>query len=420
MNQGGGKMKRKTIFLMCLISLLLSPVLPTFGQTRAIRGAKIHTMASEVIESGVILIRDGKIADIGENISVPQGAEVIEASGWILYPGFMAPSCLLGSQEIVNFESFSPDSSSLDRFDFYGDYSRYWAGGITSIYLDTPKNRLISGKGAVVKLGTDHGAALVIKKDAALRINLVKDALLPPMIKIYPAPVSIENPITPTQKQFPSTALGAYGILQGLFNFEPYAGDLAKYMEEISAPLKQAQEQNWPIVIQCEKAAEIGQALELAEQLKLSLVISGGAEASQFVDILKAKNIPVIAEVNLRPNDIFPGAKSFPIEEPVADPKNISALLRSGILVALKPMEEKYIFDLFWITQYFQRYGLSDDELIKTITINPARIFGVESRIGSLEKGKDADILFFQKETGKPLPRLKKVMIEGRIVHEKQ
>jgi len=405
---------------MCLIFLLLSPVLPTFGQTKAIRGAEIHTMAGEVMKSGVILVRDGKIAGIGENIPIPEGAQIIEASGWILYPGFMAPSCLLSSQEIVNFESFSPDSSSLDRFDFYGDYSRYWAGGICSIYLDTPKNRLISGRGAVVKLGTDQGAALVIKKDAALRINLVNDAFLPPMVKIHPAPASIENPITPAQKQFPSTALGAYWALQGLFSFEPYAGDLAKYWEEIAAPLKQAQEQKWPIVIQCEKAAEIRQALELAEQLKLSPVISGAAEASQFIEILKEKNIPVIAEVNLRPNDIFQGAETSPMEETVADPKNISTLLRNGILVALKPLEEKYIFDLFWITQYFLRYGLSSDDLLKTITINPARIFGVEDRIGSLEKGKDADILFFQREAGRLLPRLKKVMIEGRIVHENQ
>ncbi len=415
----GEKMKIiiKLAVSFCLIVFLGSGIL-IFGQTKAIRGAEIHTMAGEIIKAGVILIQEGKIAAIGDNITVPAGAEVIEASGWILYPGFIASSCRLSPAEIQNFESFSPDLSSLDGLDFFGDHSRLLAGGITSVYLDTSKNGLISGKGALVKLGTGHGGSSVLKKDAALRINLGEGSLLPPMTKVYPAPISDENPITPVQKQFPSSSLGAYWVVRGLFRFEPYTGDLAKYMNNISSSLRQAQEQKIPLLVQCQRVPEIEQALELSEQLKMPLIISGGAEAHRLSAVLKEKNIPVIAESNLKPNDAYQ-EKSFPLSEAsLNDPENISALMSQGILTSIVPAEDKYLPDLLWIVQYHQRFGLSSEDLIKSITINPARIFGVDSRIGSLEKGKDADILFFQSEAGKPLPRLRKVMIEGRIIYE--
>jgi hypothetical protein len=418
-NPRGGKMKiiKKMAVSFCLIVFLGSGFL-LFGQTKAIRGAEIHTMAGEVIKSGVILIQEGKIAAIGSNIAVPAGAETIEASGWILYPGFIASSCRLSSGEIQNFESFSPDLSSLDGFDFFEDQSRLLAGGITAVYLDTSKNRLISGKGALVKLGTGSPGSSVLRKDVALRVNLGEGSLLPPMIKTYPAPISDENPITPVQKQFPSSSLGAYWVVRGLFRLEPYTGDLAKYMNNISSSLRQAREQKIPLLIQCQKVPEIEQALELSEQLKMPAIISGGAQAHNLSAVLKEKNIPVLAESNLKPNDSYK-EKAFPLSEAsLNDPENVSALISQGVLTSIAPAEDKYLPDLLWIVLYHQKYGLSAEELIKSITINPARIFGVEGRIGSLEKGKDADVLFFQSEKGKPLPQLKKVMIEGRIIYE--
>ena len=100
--------------------------------------------------------------------------------------------------------------------------------------------------------------------------------------------------------------------------------------------------------------------------------------------------------------------------------KNIPTLIQQGVLVAIVAKDEKGLPDLFWITQYFQSYGIDPEELIKTITINPAKIFGLEDRVGSLAKGKDADILFFKKETGAPLPALKKVMSQGQIIYEEK
>ena len=398
--------------------LLFFAGLGASGQVKAIRGAEIHTMTNGVIQAGVVLIDGAKIIAVGgPELSIPQGAEIIEASGWLLYPGLMAPSCLLTPEEIVSYESFSPDSSALDRLDLYGDYRRYWAGGITSVYLDVPKNRLIPGRGAGIKLAPGGAEPAVIKKDAALRINLVKEAFLPPLVKVYPAPVSTENPITPARKQFPSTALGAYSVIPSLFDSDPYAGDLAKYNQEIANSLKSARDERLPLLVQCRREAEIGKAIELAGSLEMALIISGAAEAHKVAAALKSGNIPVIAEVDLRPNGVFSGA---PEAEDSMDLKNIAGLVAQAVLLDISPGREKYAPDLLWLALYFRRYGLADDELIKTITFSPARIFGVEERLGSLGAGKDADILFFRREAGRPWPLLKKVMVEGRIVYEQE
>lgn len=391
-----------------------------FAKTVAIRGGEIHTMEGEIWVSGTILIKDGKIVAIGEEVPVPEDAEIIEAGGYILYPGFFASSGLFTPDELKNFESFTPDASAADRFDFHGDYALYLRGGVTSGFVAMPANRIISGKGMIVKLGSGGKMSLMLKKEAALSINLGKDAVLPPMTDIFPAPVSVENPLVPSIKQFPSSSLGAFGLLNELFRPAPFSGDLALYFQNAADSLKQSQDQGLSLIVRCQRAADIHLAINFAQSVKLPVIIQGAAEAHKMIDILKKNNIPVIVEADLGPN-------RHGISEDLKDNrnwqnrmKNIPTLIQQGVLVAIAAKDEKGLPDLFWITQYFQRYGIDPEELIKTITINPAKIFGLEDCVGSLANGKDADILFFKKETGAPLPALKKVMSQGQIVYEEK
>lgn len=412
-------MFKKVLILFCLI-LFLGIGTHTISKTIAIRGGEIHTMSGEILEGGVILIKEGKIVEIGADVQIPEDAEVIQAEGFILYPGFIAPYSLLASYGIKNYESFSPDVCVLDRFDFHGDYTRYLAGGVTSVYLATAQNRLVSGKGAIVKLSGKESKSTVVKSGAALNVNFGKSSLFPPPMTIFPAPVSPENPITPSKKQFPSSSLGAFWAIQEIFRFDPYSGDLAKYMENISASLKKAQEKKMPLIMRCQKAVDIYRAVEAAKMLNLPLIIQGGAEAHKLVDLLKKNNVSVIAEAFVRPNGSYSGDKMESEEDAHVCPRNIPALIKAGIPVAICPDSDKYLTDLLWVCQYYKKYGISEEELVKAITINPARMFGVQERIGCLQKGGDADILFFLRERGKSLPELKKVMIEGRIVYEKK
>ena len=414
-------MKKISKMVACIgLLFLLCGGTGMMGKTIAVRGGEIHTMEGEIWRSGTILIQDGKIVAIGEDVTVPEDAEVIEAGGFVLYPGFFAASGLFSPDELKNFESFSPDASAADRFDFHGDYSLYLRGGLTSGFVAMPANRVISGKGMIVKLGNGDKVSLLLKQEAALSVNLGKEAVLPPMTDIFPAPVSVENPLVPSIKQFPSSSLGAFGLLYELFRAGPFSGDLARYLQNAADSLKESQAKGLPLIVRCQRAADIHQAILFSQAVKIPLIVQGTAEAAKCIGSLKEHNIPVIAEADLGPNR--PG-----ISEDLADSDNrnwqnlktnIPTLIQKGVLVAIAARDEKGLPDLFWIVQYFQRYGIDPEELIKTITINPAKIFGVEDRVGSLAAGKDADILFFRKEPGAPLPALKKVMSQGQIIYE--
>jgi hypothetical protein len=415
--------KKKTLGRLlawtCLLALLWAGI-PLFGKTIAVKGGEIHTMEGEVINPGTILIQEGKIVEIGRDVQVPEDAEILEASGYILYPGFMAPSGFFGAVELKNFESFTPDASALDRFDFLGDYSLYLKGGVTTAYVAMPSDRIISGRGAIVRLSPGGTDSAVLKAEVSLCVSLEKEAVLPPMTDIFPAPVSAENPLVPSLKQYPSSNLGAFWLLNELFRFDVYSGDLARYFQNISDSLKQAREQGLPLLIRCQDVSSIRQAVLLSQTLGMRLIIQGGAEASLLADLIKEKDVSIIAEADVRPNGIWPDEDSGSEDKDWRNLQNIVSLIQQGIPVAITAVDEKYLPELFWVTQYFQKFGIGQEELIKTITINPAKIFGLEDRIGSLAKGKDADILFFKKETGLPLPQLQKVMSEGRMVYEKK
>jgi len=393
---------------------------PLFSGTIAIRGGEIHTMDGKIIRSGTILIKEGKIVEIGEDIQIPRDAEIVDARGYMLYPGFVASSGQFSAGENINFESFTPDTSALDRFDLHGDYALFIRGGITSAYVSMPANRVISGRGAVVKLGNSGRLSSVLNPEAALNINLIREAVLPPMTDIFPAPITTENPIVHSFKQYPSSSLGAFWLLTELFRFEPYSGDLAQYFGNISFSLKTLQGRGLPLIIRCEKASEIRQAVELARALKMPLIIQRATEAYRVIDIIKNNNVSVIAEALVKPNGQSPGGSATGDADLENQLANIPALIRQGIPVAIIPDEERYLPDLLWVVQYFQKFGISQEELFKTMTINPAKMFGLEDRIGCLGKGRDADILFLKNTAGKPLPRLEKVMIEGRIVYEEK
>jgi hypothetical protein len=418
--RGYNKMKMGKVAAYVGLLFFLCGGLGLFGFFNDTATTEIYTMEGKVLSSGTILVRDGKIVEIGEEILVPEDAQVIEASGYVLYPGFIASSGLFTSVEPKNFESFTPDASAADRFDFHGDHIRYLCGGVTSAFVAMPANRIISGKGMIVKLGSGGRMSLMLKKDAALSINLGKNAILPPMTDIFPAPVSVENPLVPSSKQFPSSSLGAFWLLHELFREESFSGDLARHFQNVSDSLKMAQTQGLPLIVKIQEAMDIQQAIQFAESAQMSLIIQGASVTYPMIRVLHEKNIPVIAEADVRPNGHWMSVDSIDVEERQQRMKNISLMVQQGLQVALTPADEKYLPDLFWIVQYFQKYGISVEEIIKTITINPAKIFGIDDRIGSLAKGKDADILFFKRETGTLLPVLKKVMSQGLIVNEEK
>jgi imidazolonepropionase-like amidohydrolase len=241
------------------------------------------------------------------------------------------------------------------------------------------------------------------------------------MTDIFPAPVSVENPLIPSFKQFPSSSLGAFWLLQTLFRAETYSGDLAKYFQNVSDALNKARKQEIPVIVKAQDDVDIGQAIRFAESVRMPLIVRGIPVSPSLIRLLKERDIPVVAEVNFQPDGMAEPADSAHAERGRLRMKNIPLMIDQGLRIALTATDEEVLPDLFWAAQYFRSHGrISAEKIIETITINPAEIFGVGDRIGSLASGKDADILFFKKKPGLPFPVLEKVMSQGRMVYEKK
>ena len=114
----------------------------------AVKADTIYTVSSAPIQDGIILIRDGKIEAVGKDLTVPDGAEVIDAKGKVVIPGLIDAFTTLAEPTGDDEESVTPDIRAVDAFNFYGEYRRMLAGGVTTVYVSPGQRRLVSGLGS--------------------------------------------------------------------------------------------------------------------------------------------------------------------------------------------------------------------------------------------------------------------------------
>ncbi len=410
-------MKRRLWFFATLW-LALWPAASQAAGILVIRGGQVHTAVGDVLDDVMIVVKDGKIVSLGPWVSVPPGTKTLDARGCILYPGFVAVTLTDDKKEGKDILAMTPDSVAMDAQDDRADRRRLLAGGVTSFYISPGTSRFLPGRGSVIKPGGDGVRASTVRRAATLGINFTERAMRSPLIDVFPAPIGPENPLVPSRRQFPSSSLEAYWGLRELMLESPFQGEFAAEMAAVSGTLREVVEQHLPVVVGYRKPSEALRMIELSKELDFPLVLMGNEGTARLADVLKDSGISVIAPFSARPLGQLPGDGGSGEFPNTMDPSDIAELMRKGVRVALCPLFDKDLPDLFRLTQYFRRYGLSPEELLKTITINPADMFSVAGRIGSLRPGRDADILIYRKDGDKPFLRLKSVMIEGEIVHE--
>jgi hypothetical protein len=410
-------MKRRLRFFVMLWLALWPAARPAAG-ILVIRGGEVHSAAGDVLNDAMIVVEGGKIVSLAPWGSVPAGAKVLDARDSILFPGFIAVALTGDGKEGRDILAMTPESLAVDAQDDRADRRRLLAGGVTALYLSPGTSRFLPGRGSVVKPGGDGVRTSTVRRAAALGVNFTERAIRSPLIDVFPAPIGPENPLVPSRRQFPSSSLEAYWGFRELLSESPFQGEFAAEMSAVSGTLREAVGQHLPVVVGCRTPPEALRMIELSKELGFPLVLMGNEGTARLADVLKDGGVSVIAPFSARRPGLLPedgGSGEFP---KAMDPSDIAELIRRGVHVALCPLSDKDLPDLFRLTQYFRRYGLSSEELLKTVTVDPADMFGVADRIGSLRPGRDADVLIYRKDGDKPFLELKAVMIEGEIVHE--
>jgi imidazolonepropionase-like amidohydrolase len=389
---------------------------PIAAHDVVIRGGTIMTASHGNIENGAVLIHDGKIAAIGASVNAPAGAQVIDASGKFVTPGIIDAHSHSALDSDVN-EATSPVVPHMmmkDAFDYQAkDLYRALAGGVTT-------EMLLHGSADMI-----GGQAVVIKN----RYGLGRDQLLfagaPQSIKF----ASGENPkrVFGSRNQLPSTRMGNFEVMRQAFteareymrDWDDYNAKVKNNDKAARAPKKDLKLEALAdilrgkllVQIHCYRSDELLTELAIAKEF--------GYKVRAFHHALEAYKVaPEIAAAGT-------GVATWPdwwggkVEMNDGIPWNAVIAMRNGVKVAIKSDSDDVVRRLNQEAGKIMRTGATEQEALQMITMNPAWIIGVDNRVGSLDVGKDADIVIWNAYPMSSVALADKVLIDGEVFFDR-
>ena len=402
---------RATILIAMLIAFV---AVPAVAQTVAITNGTVYPVSGPSIPNATVLIKDGVIVAVGARVNIPADARRIDATGKVVTPGLINSVTELGIVEVDQVRDTKDDtakgsnniSASFRVWEGLNPASAIFAptrnGGITTAII-TPHGGLISGQAAVIDLLPGHAADIIRRAPVAMvaQIDSPNDA-----------GTSARGEL-----------LGKLRVLLEDVRF--YAQHRADYDRAAARSLSASRadleamipviEGKLPLVLEANRVDEIDAALSLARDFDLKLMIVGGAEAWLTADRLAAAQVPVLT-----------GAMSnIPASFAALNQRqeNAGLLRRAGVRVALVATSNTDVTrfnarNLKYEAGNAVAYGMSHDDALRAVTLTPAELFGVSDRIGSLQAGRDANVVVWSGDPFEFSTRVEHVFIRGREVLE--
>lgn len=375
-----------------LPALVLAVAVPAAAETVAITGGRVVTLgAAGTIDGGTVLIQDGKIRAVGRDVSIPAGARRIDATGKVVTPGFMDSLARIGLVEVGAVEETVDTRTQDDRItaafsvaDALNPRSLLMATnrveGLTrALVAPAPGSSLIAGQGALIHLGGSD--------DFVLR-----------------SPAGMFGVLGAAGGRFGggSRAAGLLQLREVLHDAREYAKDRKAYEQgdrrELAVSrldleaLQPVVEGRMPLVLAVNRAADVQAALRMAEEEKVKLVLAGCGECWVVADEIKAAGVPVLVV----PLNNLPGN----FEVLGATLENAARLHRAGVTVAFMSVSAHEAYSIRQQAGNAVAYGLPWEAALAALTTVPARLWGISDSYGTLEPGKDADVVVW---SGDPL-----------------
>ncbi|MEW4570818.1 amidohydrolase family protein [Tautonia sp. JC769] len=387
----------------------------------AYRAARLWTGEGPPIVDAVLLVSEGRIVAVGPRteVEVPETARRVDlGSSAVVIPGLVAAESGLGAVSGDDERALTPGVRAIDGFDPFADFDGPLSGGVTTVQLSPGRNRLMPGRGAVVKLAGVDTEARTLDAEGDLRVVLAPEALNPP--RIYEPPPRLaarDRPVDPTQPQLASSLAGAVAGLRSLIEAaraeRPDAGT-----DPLLDPLAEALADTARLRVSAPGAAEIRAALGLAGAFDLKLVLVGPNDLRPWLDRLDswAETVDaVVLDPRARPGQIA----ELPLPDPDApEPRepweDAEALVEAGIRVAVVPSTDADLNELLFLASQFAAGGFSDEQVLRMVTASPAELLGVADRVGTLAPGKDADFAVLSADPFDLHAQVREVYVSGR------
>ena len=386
--------------------------------TVAIVGGFVVPITAEPIDGATILIQGGKIAAIGVGLDIPADARVIDAAGrWVL-PGFIEAHGHVGVHEegegwagSDSNELTEPVTAQVRAVDAINPadlgFRDAVSGGVLAVNVNPGSGNPIGGQTCALKCWGRTVDEMLLRAPAGMKSALG------------------ENPkrVYGERKQSPSTRLGTAAVIRGALV------DATNYLARLDAEQRKPAADRKPVdrdlklealgmVLRreipwrqhCHRADDIATALRIADEFGYDLVIDHGTEAHLLADILAAKDIPVII------GPLFTSRSKVELRNrSLANPGRLAA---AGVTIAITT--DHPVVPINFLAHQAAlsvKHGLDRNTALRALTINPARIIGIEDRLGSIEAGKDADLVIWSGDPLDVLSRVTRALVNGAEIY---
>lgn len=380
----------------------------------AITNATIHTVNSGVIEGGVVLIDGEKISYVGKNAKITADYTHIDASGKHVYPGLMDSGTLLGLLEI----SAVPVTNDQAELGEYNPHVLAFTAinpgsvaipvtrvnGVTHV-ISLPVSGRISGKATLIDLYGYTPDSMAVRAKAALHINWPSAYKQGGWDDRKPEKIKEEY-----QKNIKE--LNEYWKKAGFYNKM-----MNEYEENSSGKTKPDQNRQLdamreviagdiPVIISVERANDILDVIKWTREHKgVKFILAGVEEGWRVAEEIAEAGLPCLVSTLYTPVRDYDN-----YQRPYQNP---GLLHKAGVKVAIATGETENVRNLPYHAGYAAAYGLGKEEALKAVTINPAEIFGVDDRLGSIETGKQANLIISDGDPFEPLTTIEQVFIRG-------
>ncbi|MDT4953416.1 MAG: hypothetical protein QOJ02_1554 [Acidobacteriota bacterium] len=432
------RMKLSLATSLCLVMLVVSlfansvhaqqPSSVTVQQTTAgppgvyvIRNARIVTVSGPEIESGTIVLRDGKIEAVGATANAPAGALEIDARGLIVYPGMVDAGTSMGLVEIdsgapgtvdlAELGDMNPNAQAIVAVNPHSAHVNVTrVNGVTSV-VTMPLGGVISGQAALINLDGTTPREMAVVPSVALVINFPRVSNRSFDSFFNPQQTNITEAITARDRQLDQLRkmlrdAEAYGKAQ-----DAYAHD-----QTLPRPNRNVQLASLVpfvrgeriVIFRADREMEIRAALRFADEMHMRPVILGGNEAWKAVSVLKERNVPVILtgvlDLPPREDDFYDSLY-----------ENAAKLQQAGVRFCISTGDTgAHVRDLPFHAGMSAAFGLPRAEALKAVTLYPAQIMGVSDRMGSIEPGKMANLVITDGDLLEARTHVRYLFINGR------
>jgi imidazolonepropionase-like amidohydrolase len=403
-------MRARLSMTLALVASLLAPSVVA-AQTIAIVGGKVYPVSAPPIDNGTVLIRDGRIVAVGASVTVPAGAQRIDAAGKIVTPGFVNGASRVGLEEIGSVPA-TREMFARGR-DRVAAAFRPWEGlnprsvlieqtrdaGITAV-VAMPAGGLISGQAGVLRLVGGGGVSdMLLRGPVGMVANL------------GPAGGPQATPRAETLNRLRE-------ILEDTRVYRTRRADyeraqtrqlvVSKIDMDALVPVLEGRV---PLIVDVDRASDIETAMKIAREYNIRLIVMGGAEAWMLADRLAAAKIPVLTGAMANsPNEFATLGQRQ---------ENAGLLAKAGVPVTLVGNAEGGSTDAFTARNVRYEagnavaYGMEYDAALRAITLTPAETFGVADQVGSLTAGMRADVVIWSGDPFEFASRAEHVFVNG-------